>query len=67
MGGVEGDRHGTGVQIPLSSDPPTGEGDNPTDGQAETAMAANGQAPAQDEQDQRSEVGSDGDPDDHAV
>uniref|UniRef100_A0A0G4HAC7 Reverse transcriptase domain-containing protein n=1 Tax=Chromera velia CCMP2878 TaxID=1169474 RepID=A0A0G4HAC7_9ALVE len=50
MGGVESD--GMGVQIPLSSDPPTGEGDNPMDGQAETATAANGQAPAQDEQDQ---------------
>uniref|UniRef100_A0A0G4ICE7 Uncharacterized protein n=1 Tax=Chromera velia CCMP2878 TaxID=1169474 RepID=A0A0G4ICE7_9ALVE len=62
MGGVEGD--GMGVQIPLPSDPPTGGGDDPMDGQAETATAANGQAPAQDEQDQRSEAGSDGDPDD---
>uniref|UniRef100_A0A0G4GKM2 Interferon-related developmental regulator N-terminal domain-containing protein n=1 Tax=Chromera velia CCMP2878 TaxID=1169474 RepID=A0A0G4GKM2_9ALVE len=53
MGGVEGD--GMGVQIPFSSDPPTGEGDDPMDGQVKTATAANGQAPVQDEQDQRSE------------
>uniref|UniRef100_A0A0G4ID38 Uncharacterized protein n=1 Tax=Chromera velia CCMP2878 TaxID=1169474 RepID=A0A0G4ID38_9ALVE len=62
MGGAGGD--GTGVQIPLSSDPPTEEGDDPMDGQVETATGANGQAPAQDEQDQQSEADSEGDLDD---